>query len=122
MSSIDADRGPVLEDLKRKRGAGVGLGYEPRVAAGTLTQQNVRMISVCMIMTTERGRVPSPLASCELHHTSTGSRTSIIESLEEAIKSLARDLTLRRGSGKNRRRSDDEPGCPFEQKASESKT
>lgn len=85
-------------------------------------QQNVRMISVSIIMTLQLGCLHPPLASCVLRHMSTGSHASIIESLEKAIKSLARDLTLLRGSRENRRRSDDEPGCLFEQKASLSKT
>lgn len=55
MSSIDTDQRPVLdfvsEDLKKNRGAGVGLGYELKVTAGTHMQQNVRMISDCIIMT-----------------------------------------------------------------------
>lgn len=80
-------------------------------------QQDVRMISVCIIMTIQSGCLQPPLASCALLHTSARSHASIIESLEKAIKSLARDLSLLRGSGENRRRSDDKPGCLSEQRA-----
>lgn len=54
--SIDTDQRPVLdfvnEDLKKDWGAGVDLGYEPKVTAGTIMQQNVRVVSVCIIKTT----------------------------------------------------------------------
>lgn len=41
----------VSDVLKKNGGAGVDLGYEPKVTAGTLAKPNPRMISVCVIMT-----------------------------------------------------------------------